>query len=104
MNRIKRDDTVVVTTGKDRGKRGKVHRVLPKEDKVLVAGVNVIKRHTKPRAGARQAGVIERESPIHLSNVMLLCAKCNRPTRVGYRTRADGTKVRYCKHCNEDIS
>ena len=103
MNRVKREDTVVVIAGKDRGKRGKVHRVLPGEDKVLVAGVNVIKRNTKARAGTRQAGIIERESPIQLSNVMLVCTKCNRPTRVGYRQRADGAKVRYCKHCNEDI-
>lgn len=103
MNRIKREDTVVVIAGKDHGKRGKVHRVLPKEDRVLVAGINLIKRHTKARAGTRQAGIIEREAPLHISNVMLVCTKCNRPTRVGYRERSDGTKVRYCKHCNEDI-
>lgn len=103
MNRIKRDDTVAVIAGKDRGKRGKVHRVMPKLDKVLVAGVNIIKRHTKARAGTRQAGIVEREAPVHASNVMLVCSKCDRATRIGYRERADGVKVRFCKHCNEDI-
>lgn len=104
MNRIRRDDTVVVITGKDRGKRGKVHDVRPSEDRVLVAGINMIKRHTKARQGVRQTGIVEREAPLHISNIMLVCPKCNRPTRVGSRERGDGERSRYCKHCNEDIS
>ncbi len=103
MNRVRTDDTVVVIAGKDRGKQGKVHRVIPKDNRAIVAGVNVIKRHTKARGGTRQAGIVEREASIDLSNVMLVCTKCNRPTRVAYRERGDGTKMRYCKHCNEEI-
>ncbi len=103
MNRIKRDDTVAVIAGKDRGKRGKVHHVVLKQDRVVVAGVNIVKRHTKARGGTRQAGIVEREAGIHISNVMLVCPKCDRPVRTGFHERADGSKVRYCKHCNEEI-
>lgn len=101
--KIKRDDTVLVTAGKDRGKTGKVHRVFPDEGKVLVSGVNIIKRHTKPRGAARQAGIVEREAPLHVSKVALLCTRCHKPTRVGYRLLDDGSKVRYCHRCNEVI-
>jgi large subunit ribosomal protein L24 len=99
--RIKRDDQVVVISGKDRGKQGKVLRVDPKKDRVFVEGLNMIKRHTKPHqvAGAhteqRMGGVIEREGPIHVSNVMLLDTKGN-PTRVGIQ-RVDGNRVRVAK-------
>ncbi len=102
--KIKRDDTVLVIAGKDRGKTGKVHRVLPREGKVVVAGVNIVKRHTKPRGAARQAGIIEREAPLHASKVALICTRCNKPTRVGYRLLGDGSKARYCKRCDEVIS
>jgi len=93
----------MVLRGKDAGKRGRVRQVLPSETRVVVEGVNIIKRHTKPRGVARQAGIIEREAPIHASKVMLVCSKCNQPTRVGRRILDDGTKVRVCRKCQEVI-
>ncbi|MBI4494596.1 MAG: 50S ribosomal protein L24 [Chloroflexi bacterium] len=102
VQRIKRDDTVEVLAGKDRGKRGKVRRVLLDEHKAIVADINVAKRHQKPgRAGARQAGIIDLEVPLDASNLALVCTKCGRPTRVGSRALEDGTRVRYCKRCGE---
>jgi len=80
-----------------------VHRVLPKTGQVIVSGINIIKRHQKPRGLARQAGIIEREAPLSISNVALLCSKCNKPTRVGFRLLPDGSKERYCKACGELI-
>lgn len=101
--KIKKDDTVLVIAGKDRGKTGKVHRVDAKHERVVVSGVNMIKRHTKPRGTARQAGIIEREAPLHISNVALICTRCNKPTRVGYRILDDGSKARICRACDEVI-
>lgn len=101
--KIKKDDMVMVIAGRDKGKKGKVHRVFPTEQRLLVSGVNIVKRHTKPRGIARQAGIIEQEAPLHISNVALLCSKCNRPTRVGYRIVEDGTKSRVCRRCGELI-
>lgn len=101
--KIRKEDTVMVIAGKDKGKRGKVHSVFPKEQVVLVSGVNIVKRHMKPRGMARQAGIIEQEAPIHISNVALVCNKCNRPTRVGYRLLGDSSKARVCKACDEVI-
>ncbi len=101
--KIKKEDTVMIIAGRDKGKKGKVHRVFPGDERVLVSGVNMVKRHTKPRGMAKQAGIIEQEAPLHLSNVALLCGKCNRPTRVGYRFVEDGTKARICKKCGELI-
>jgi large subunit ribosomal protein L24 len=98
---IKKNDTVLVIAGKDRGKKGKVHFAYPKEDKVLVDGVNFIKKHTKPRGEARQAGIIEREAPLAVSNVMLLCPKCSKPARIGIKSQDDGRRVRICKVCQE---
>ncbi len=101
---IRRDDNVLVTAGRERGKTGKVRQVLVDDSRVVVEGVNIVKRHMKPRsATARQAGIIEKEAPLHVSNVALLCPKCNKPTRVGHRFLPDGSKVRYCKRCNEQI-
>lgn len=100
---IRKDDSVMVIAGRDKGKRGKVHRVIPSDQRVLVSGVNLVKRHTKPRGAARQAGIIEQEAPLHISNVALLCSKCNRPTRVGHRFLDDGSKARFCKKCGELI-
>ncbi len=102
--KIKRDDNVLVIAGKDKGKTGKVREVMPKDGKVVVIGANMIKRHTKPRGVARQAGIIEREAPLDASNVMLICERCHKPTRVGYRVLEDGSKSRYCRACNEVIS
>ena len=101
--KIRKNDTVIVTAGKDRGKRGKVRFAYPKDERVVVEGVNFIKRHTRAMRGVRQAGIIEREAPIRVSNVMLLCSKCNRPARVGFRLLQDGRKVRTCHSCGEVI-
>jgi large subunit ribosomal protein L24 len=101
--KIRKNDTVLVIVGKDRGKKGKVRFAYPKEEKVLVEGVNFIKRHTKAVRQIRQAGIVEREAPIHVSNVMLLCSRCNHPTRVGFHFLEDGRKVRICRSCGEVI-
>jgi large subunit ribosomal protein L24 len=100
---IKKNDTVTVIAGKDKGKSGKVLRVIPKKDRAIVEKVNMIKRHMKPSAQARQGGILEKEAPIHISNLMLICTKCTDPTRVGYRLLDDDRKVRFCKKCNELI-
>jgi len=101
--KIRKNDTVIIITGKDRGKKGKVRRTFPKDDRVVVEGLNMIKRHSRARRAARQAGIIELEAPIHVSNVMLLCDKCGKPTRVGFDFLADGKKVRICNSCQEVI-
>ncbi len=101
--KIRKNDTVLVIAGKDRGKKGKVRFAYPKEERVLVDGINLVKRHTRARGTVRQAGIIEREDPIHVSNVMLLCNKCNRPTRIGFRFLKDGRKVRVCRSCGEVV-
>lgn len=105
-NRIKRGDTVEVISGNDRGLRGTVQRVLPKEGRVVVAGINIVKKHQRPmRAGRSQVqpGVIEFEAPINASNVMVVCPHCNERTRVGFDREPDGEKVRVCKRCGEVI-
>ena len=101
--KIRKDDTVLVIAGKDKGKKGKVRFAYPKDARVLVEGINFIKRHTKAISQVRQAGIIEREAPIDVSDVMLLCSKCNHPTRVGFRFLEDGKKVRVCLVCREVI-
>jgi large subunit ribosomal protein L24 len=101
--KIRKDDTVVITAGKDSGKKGKVRRAWPDEEKVIVEGANMIKRHSRARRAARQAGIIELEAPIHVSKVMLICSKCGKPTRVGFQFLADGKRVRVCKSCQEVI-
>ncbi len=101
--KIKRDDTVLVITGKDKGKKGKVRFAFPEEDRIMVEGVNMIKRHQKAKKQVRQAGIIEREGAISVSDVMLVCAKCNKPTRVGYRVLQDGRKARICRACGEVV-
>ena len=101
--KIRKNDTVLVIAGKDRGKKGKVRFAYPKDEQLLVDGINFIKRHTRARGQVRQAGIVEREAPIHVSNVMLLCSRCNHPTRVGSRFLEDGRKVRVCRSCHEVI-
>lgn len=104
MPHVKKDDTVVVLAGKDKDKRGKVLGVEPKRNKVLVDGVNVVRRHTKPRPPKfPQGGIIEKTLPIDLSNVMLVCPKCNKPTRAVAKLQNDGSKIRACRSCNEQI-
>jgi large subunit ribosomal protein L24 len=101
--KIRKDDTVVIIAGKDSGKKGKVRRALLNEDRVIVEGLNMIKRHSRARGAARQAGIIELEAPIHVSNVMLVCGKCGKPTRVRFHFLDDGKKVRICNSCREVI-
>lgn len=102
--KIRKGDTVEVISGDDRRRRGTVHRVLPREERVVVSGVNLVKKHQRRTGDVRtQVGIIEREAPIDLSNVALVCPRCNRPTRVGYRILDDGKKVRMCHKCNETI-
>jgi large subunit ribosomal protein L24 len=106
MQRIKSGDTVEVIAGKDIGERGKVVKVLIKKDRVIVEGINTLKRHEKAKQLGNQqipAQIVEFDAPIHLSNVMLVCSSCNESTRVGYRVREDGMKVRVCKKCSADI-
>ena len=101
--KIKKNDQVLVIAGKDKGKKGKVRFAYPKDEKVIVEGVNFIKKHTRASGEARQAGIIEREAPMNISNIMLLCTKCGKPARIASRTLADGKKVRYCRVCQEVI-
>lgn len=101
--KIRKNDTVLVIAGKDRGKKGKVRKALPKEDKVIVEGVNMIKRHSRAKGQARQAGIIELEAPMNVSNVILICGKCNKPARVGFNFLSDGRKTRICRACSEVI-
>jgi large subunit ribosomal protein L24 len=121
MRKIRRGDTVEVISGNDRGMRGTVRRVLPArmgkykgrgrrsvfQDRVVVSSVNLVKKHQRPvspsGAPRTQAGIIEFEAPIHVSNVMLVCPSCSQRTRVGYRFLEDGRKARYCKKCDEVI-
>jgi large subunit ribosomal protein L24 len=100
---IRKEDEVLVISGDDRGKKGKVHRFFPQENRILVEGVNIGKRHMKIRKNIRQAGIIEREMPIHVSKVKLVCTKCQKPTKVGFIILEDGSKVRVCRRCNEVI-
>lgn len=100
--RVKKGDRVVVTTGRDKGKTGEVLGVMPKDGRVLVQGVNMIKRHTRP-SQTQQGGIIEREAPLHLSNVMLADPKSGEPTRVGFKVLDDGRKVRFAKRSGEVI-
>ncbi len=104
MRKIRKGDTVEVISGDDRGLRGTVHRVLPKKDRVIVSGVNIVKKHQRatPRAPS-QRGIIEMEAPIHISNVALVCPNCNQRTRVGFKVLSDGSKVRVCKKCDATI-
>ena len=101
--KIRKNDTVLVIAGKDKGKKGKVRFAYPKKDHLIVEGINFIKKHTRARGTTRQAGIIELEAPVHVSNVMFLCTKCNHPTRVGFRYLEDGRKVRICRSCREVI-
>ncbi len=101
--KIRKDDTVLVIAGRDRGKKGKVRFAYPKDKKLVVEGINFIKKHAKATGQVKQAGIIEQEAPITLSNVMLLCSRCNHPTRVGFRSLEDGGKVRICRSCHEVI-
>jgi large subunit ribosomal protein L24 len=97
---IRRNDTVAVTTGKDSGKRGRVLKVLPGKNRLIVEGVNLIKRHTRPNPQRNiKGGIVQREASVHASNVQLLCPECGKITRIGRKILADGRKVRICRKC-----
>jgi large subunit ribosomal protein L24 len=100
---IRRGDQVLVLAGKDRGKRGQVEHVSPEANRVVVEGVNLVKRHLRRQPGSLQAGIIDKPAAIHRSNLMLLCPNCNQPTRVSRTSLPDGTHVRQCKNCHEII-
>ncbi|MCD6254496.1 MAG: 50S ribosomal protein L24 [Thermotogae bacterium] len=102
MVKVKKGDLVRVIVGKDKGKEGKVLRVIPRENKVIVENVHIVKRHQRPTQRLREGGIIEREAPIHASNVMVVCPSCNKPTRIGYKF-VEEKKVRYCKKCGEIV-
>jgi large subunit ribosomal protein L24 len=101
--RIKKEDTVMVITGRDRGKTGKVMRLIPAENRLIVERLNVVKRHSRPQGGASAGGIVEKEAPIHISNVMIFCERCNAPVRIGAKTAADGSKSRICRRCGEAL-
>ena len=106
MNKIRSRDTVLVIAGKDRGKQGVVRQVLPKKARVVVEGINMIKKHQRPtQSGGVPApgGIITREGPLSASNVMLVCKECSKATRTGVRVRPDGAKTRVCKRCGADV-
>ncbi len=100
--KIHKGDQVQVLAGKERGKRGEVIRAMPTERKVIVAGVNIAKRHTRSTGATTQAGIIDKDMPLPVANVAVVCSKCG-PTRVGYRFESDGKKVRVCRKCGGDL-
>ena len=98
---IRKNDSVVVITGKDRGKRGRVLQLVPAKNRLIVEGVNIVKRHTRPNPRQNvKGGVVEREAPLHASNVQIVCPECGAPTRIGRRLLGDGRKVRICRKCD----
>jgi large subunit ribosomal protein L24 len=98
---IRKNDNVVVVTGKDRGKRGRVLKVVPEKNRLVVEGVNLIKRHTKPNPQRNiKGGLVEREAALHASNVQVVCPECGKPTRIGKKVLDDGRKVRVCRKCD----
>ena len=105
MNKVhvKTGDTVVILSGKDKGKQGKVLQVAPKEGKVIVEGLNVARKHVKPRNAQQQGGIVDAEAAMDASKVMAVCPKCGKPTRVAHKFLEDGTKVRVCKSCGEEF-
>ncbi|GAB4244662.1 MAG: 50S ribosomal protein L24 [Acidobacteriota bacterium] len=104
MLHVKKNDQVIVLAGKDRGRTGRVLRVFPRRNRAIVENINTIRRHTRPNPQRNiQGGIVEREAPIHLSNLQVICPECNRPARVGFQILADGRKVRTCKKCGGTV-
>lgn len=101
--KIKKDDKVVVISGKEKGKQGKVLRVQPRENRVIIEGVNIVKKTKRPTQKDPQGGFSEKEKAVNASNAMVICPSCGAATRVAYRFSGDGSKVRYCKQCGTDI-
>ena len=100
---VRKNDSVMVIGGKERGKTGKILRVLRDKDAVLIERMNMIKRHSRPRRPQQPGGIVEKEAPIHVSNVMIMCDKCNAPVRIGRKILADGKKIRICRRCGEAL-
>jgi large subunit ribosomal protein L24 len=101
--KIKKNDTVMVVTGRDRGKTGKVMRVMPERGRVVIERLNIVKRHSKPRGAQSPGGIVEKEAPIAVSNVMIFCDRCNAPVRIGFKLTDGGDKTRVCRRCGETI-
>lgn len=100
---IRKNDSVMVIAGKERGKTGKVLRVLPEKNAVIIERISIVKRHTKPRGPQQTGGIIENEVAINASNIMMMCDKCNAPVRIGHKELSDGKKIRICRRCNEAL-
>jgi large subunit ribosomal protein L24 len=100
---IRKNDNVMVVTGKEKGKKGRVIAVYPATNRILIEKMNMIKRHTRPNQQLRQGGIVEKESPISASNVKLVCTKCDKPTTVSRQSQGDGPRARVCRECNEAI-
>jgi len=100
---IKKNDLIMVVQGRERGKSGRVLRVLPEKEKVIVEKINFVKRHTRPHGQQRRGGILEKEAPLHISNVRLLCEKCNKPVRIRHRVVEGGKKARVCHKCGESF-
>jgi large subunit ribosomal protein L24 len=98
---IKKNDLVMVVNGKEKGKSGRVLKVIPEKEKVLLEKINIIKRHSRPHGQQRRGGILEKEAPLHISNVMLICEKCNKPVRIGRRLVEGSKKARFCRKCGE---
>ncbi len=102
MQKIKKGDTVLVVKGKDKGKKGKVIKVIPKEARIIVEGVNLVKKHLKPKRVGEKGKIVEIPAPLSWVNVRLICPSCSKPTKVGFRFEGE-KKVRYCKKCNKSL-
>ena len=100
---IRKNDSVMVIAGKERGKTGKVLRVVPEKGVAIIERVNLVKRHTRARGPKQSGGILEKEAPIHASNLMVMCDKCNAPVRVGRKVSDDGGKVRVCRRCGDPL-
>jgi len=103
VNKIRKNDVVYVLAGRDKGKTGKVFKVMPEKGRALVEGVNYVKKHTRKAKADQQGGIVQMESAIHISNIALFCKSCNKASHVGINILADGTRTRYCKRCKEAI-
>jgi len=101
--KIRKNDLVMVVKGKERGKTGKVMRVLPDEGRVVVERLNIVKRHSKPRGAASPGGIVEKEAPLQMANVMFFCERCNAPVRLGIKIAQDGERNRICRRCGEAV-
>jgi large subunit ribosomal protein L24 len=100
---IRKNDSVMVIAGKERGKTGKVLRVIPAKDALIIERVNLVKRHTRPRGPQQSGGIVEKEAALHVSDVMIMCDKCNAPVRSGRKLLGDGKKIRICRRCGEAL-